>query len=99
MLMVFTGLPEDVAALVEKIGMDDVTVTLVNTSPVHEREVVAQLGAFAEHQGLAIVVGGKRIALNAPYFSVRLAPGTGETLVITMKRYANAPTAAFPWDR
>jgi hypothetical protein len=30
---------------------------------------------------------------------VRLAPGAGESLTVAMKRYANAPTAAFPWDR
>ena len=43
------GLPEDVAALVSGLGASEVTVTLVNTSPVHERDVVVQLGAFAEH--------------------------------------------------
>ncbi len=44
-------------------------------------------------------MGGKRIALDGRHFNARVAPGAGETLVITMKRYAHAPTAAFPWDR
>ncbi|MCC6538018.1 MAG: hypothetical protein IT162_10735 [Bryobacterales bacterium] len=93
------GLPEDVAALVSKIGPSDVTVTLVNTSPVHERDVVVQLGAFAEHAGTAGSFGGKSIPLDGSHFTVRLAPGAGETLTVTMKRYANAPAAAFPWER
>jgi hypothetical protein len=44
------GLPEDVAALVERMTEDSVTVTLVNLSPVHERTVIVQGGAYAEHQ-------------------------------------------------
>lgn len=93
------GLPEDVAALVSAITKDSVTVTLVNTSPVHAREMVVQLGAYGEHEGVAVEVGGKRVALDGPHFGVRLAPGAGETLVISMKRYANAPTAILPWER
>jgi hypothetical protein len=93
------GLPEDVAALVSAIQASDVTVTLVNTNPVREREVVVQLGAFAEHAGVAVSAGGKTTPLQGSHFTVRLAPGAGETLTIAMKRYANPPTAAFPWER
>ncbi len=93
------GWPDDLAALVEKIGRDSVTVILVNTSPVHAREVIVQLGAFAEHEGVSVELGGKRIPLGGRHFTARVVPGAGETLVITMKRYAHAPTAAFPWDR
>ncbi|MGH8248610.1 MAG: hypothetical protein ACREUU_19550, partial [Gammaproteobacteria bacterium] len=94
-----TGLPEDVAALVEKIRPNDVVLTLVNTSPVHARDVVVQTGAFAEHQCVSVEVGGKKVAIDASYVTVRLAPGAGDSMTITMKRYANQPTAAFPWDR
>ena len=93
------GLPEDVAALVTSIGATDVKVMLVNTSPVHDREVVVQLGAFAEHSGVAVTVGGKSVPLEGSHFTVRMVPGTGEILAVTMKRYANAPTALFPWER
>ena len=93
------GLPEDVAALVSAMTADSVTVTLVNTSPVHGRDVVVQLGAFAEHQGTWVETGGKRVALDAPALTVKLAAGAGERLVIGMKRYANPPTATLPWDR
>jgi len=30
---------------------------------------------------------------------VRLDPGSGQRLALTMKRYANAPTAMHPWHR
>ena len=93
------GLPEDVAALVEKIRPNDVVLTLVNTSPIHTRDVVVQTGAFAEHQCVSVEAGGKTVAVDASHFSVRLAPGSGDSATITMKRYANQPTAAFPWDR
>jgi len=32
-------------------------------------------------------------------FTVQLAPGAGAKLTLAMKRYANPPTAKFPWDR
>jgi len=32
-------------------------------------------------------------------FTVQLAPGAGAKVTLVMKRYANPPTAKFPWDR
>lgn len=93
------GLPEDVAALVEKMRPGDVVLTLINTSPVHARDVIVQTGAFAEHQCLSVEGGGAKVAVDGSQFLVRLEPGAGDTITITMKRYANQPTAAFPWDR
>ena len=93
------GLPEDVAALVERIGPGDVVVTLVNTNPVKGHDVVVQTGGFAEHQATSIEVGGRTMPVDGSHFTVRLAPGSGDRLKINMKRYANQPTAVFPWDR
>jgi hypothetical protein len=44
------GLPEQVGALVERIGEREVTLQLVNLDPVDEKVVVVQGGAYAEHQ-------------------------------------------------
>lgn len=93
------GLPLDVAALVERIRPEGVTLTLVNTSPFQPRTVTVQTGGYAEHQATSVTVGGRTIPVDAPYFSVRLAPGAGDTLTINMTRYAHQPTLAFPWDR
>ncbi|MFN7936337.1 MAG: hypothetical protein U0R19_23620 [Bryobacteraceae bacterium] len=93
------GLPEDVAALVEKIGPEAVTVTLVNTNAVAAREVVVQTGAYAEHRLTGVEWNGGKMAASGTSFRVRLAAGAGGKLTVGMKRYANAPTAAFPWNR
>jgi hypothetical protein len=93
------GLAEDVAALVERISPDGITLNLVNTSSLNTRRVIVQMGAYGEHQAVSVTSGGKAIPIDAPYFEVRLGPGSGEKLTIAMKRYVNDPSLAFPWDR
>jgi hypothetical protein len=91
------GLPQDVAALVERIKPEGITLTLVNISQVEPRTVVVQAGAYAEHRFQSVSAGGGDVAVNGPVFRVRLAPGAGETLEIGMDLFAQQPTAAFPW--
>jgi hypothetical protein len=93
------GIPEDVAALVETMTAETVTVALVNINPVEERTVVVQGGAYAEHQFSSVAVDDRAAPLDDDHFTLRLAPGCGSRLTITMRRYANRPTLAFPWDR
>jgi hypothetical protein len=93
------GLPLDVAALVEKLGRDRATVTLVNTNQVEARTVVVQAGGYGEHQFESASVNGKRVPIHGTHFTVRLAPGAGGQLVLDMRRYINRPTMAFPWQR
>jgi hypothetical protein len=90
------GLPPDVAALVEKLTADSVTLTLVNTSPMDSRSVVVQAGAYGEHQFLTVAANGKTMPVDRRYVNVRLAPGCGARLEFKMKRYANQPTLAQP---
>jgi len=94
------GLPEDVAALVEKLSADSATVQLVNVSPVEARTVIVQGGAYGEHTFDTVRVdGAAAVPVNGPVLTVRLGPGAGARLQFAMKRYANPPTMAFPWDR
>ncbi|MBE0592271.1 MAG: hypothetical protein IH616_07715 [Gemmatimonadales bacterium] len=93
------GLPEDVGALVEKLGPDSATLTLVNTNPIEPREVVVQAGGYGEHRFEAVTVAGRRTQYRGPVITVRLDPGAGARLEFQMTRYANKPTFAFPWDR
>ena len=93
------GIPPDVAALVERMTGDSVTVSLVNTSAVQERVVVVQGGGYAEHQIVSAELEGQAVPVEGSAFSVRLAPGCGGRIEIAMRRYANQPTFAFPWDR
>jgi hypothetical protein len=94
------GVPDDVAALVETLSDDGAVVTLVNTNQVSARTVTVQGGGYGEHQVLSVSTdGGPPLVVNASAFTVRLAPGTGAKLTLTMKRHVNPPTLSFPWDR
>ncbi len=92
------GLPQDVAALVERIDVEGVTLRLVNVSPFEARTVTVQTGAYGEHQATSVTVGGRTFPVGASHFDVRLEPGAGAELRIAMKRYSNQPTLLFPWD-
>ncbi|MCB0062516.1 MAG: hypothetical protein KDE19_10385 [Caldilineaceae bacterium] len=91
------GMPEDVAALVEKLADEETVVVLVNTSPLATRTVIVQGGAYAEHQITSVRLYGQETAVNGSSFTVRLAPGCGARLTLKMKRYANQPTQTMPW--
>ena len=93
------GLPEDVGALVEKLSADETVLTLVNINQIEAREVVVQGGAYGEHQCLSVTIDGQETVTDQAFFTVRLAPGAGSRLVITMDRYANPPSFARPWER
>lgn len=90
------GLPDDVAALIEKMDADSVMVSLVNTSPVKSRTVMIQGGAYGEHQILTATINGKKVGIEGRAFRVRLEPGCGSRLTLTMRRFANQPTLRFP---
>jgi len=92
------GVPDDVGALVSELRDDRTVVTLVNVSPRTPRTVVVQGGGYGEHQILSAEVNGRITPINARDFTMQLAPGTGAKLTLAMKRYANPPTAKFPWD-
>jgi hypothetical protein len=93
------GLPQDVAALVERFDAGEVRLTLVNTGAERARTVTVQMGAYGEHRATTVTSGGRKTTVNGPWFNVRLAPGAGQTLTIGVRRYAYRPTLAFPWAR
>ncbi|HKB40336.1 MAG TPA: hypothetical protein VKD72_28150, partial [Gemmataceae bacterium] len=93
------GLPPDVAALLEKLTADQVIMTLVNVNQVEPRTVVVQAGGYGEHQFATVTAEGQKTTVDSVHFAVRLAPGAGGRLVIPMRRFVNAPTMTFPWDR
>jgi hypothetical protein len=94
-----SGPPESMGALVEKLTADSATVTLVNTDPVNPIQVIVQAGGYAEHQFVSATVNGKQVAIDRPWVTVRLEPGSGARVEFQMRRYANQPTLAQPWDR
>ncbi|HEY2413777.1 MAG TPA: hypothetical protein VGI40_16115 [Pirellulaceae bacterium] len=92
------GLPEDVSALVERLSADEATVTLVNSNQLHSRTIIVQGGAYGEHQLVAAKLADAQTAIDSPRLTVKLLPGAGATLTLKMKRHANQPTLALPWN-
>ncbi len=92
------GLPPNVAALVEHLGEDTATLTLVNISPIIEQTVVVQGGAYGEHQLRTVQVGNLSTVINDDTTTIRLEPGCGARLQFQMDRYQNSPRLSFPWD-
>ena len=90
------GLPDDVGALVSKLSDTGTTVTLVNLHPTRPRTVVVQGGAYGEHRIESVKTNGSDHRIGGTSFTVRLAPGAGAELVLTMKRYSEQPTERFP---
>lgn len=91
------GLPPDVASLVTKMEEGLTHLTLVNINQLEPRDVVIQTGAYGEHECLWVIAENKKHPVNSRHFTVRLDPGAGAALTISVKRYANQPTLAFPW--
>jgi hypothetical protein len=83
------GLPEDVAALVDKLTADEVGVILVNVSQTEPHTVIVQTGAYGEHQCESITRNEQTIPVNDRRLTVRLQPGCGERLTLRTKRYQN----------
>lgn len=93
------GIPDDVAALVEQMTGEALTVTLVNHNQSASREVIVQAGGYGEHQFESVQWNGQTLPLNARDVAVRLEPGAGGKLAFKLRRFVNAPTVAFPWER
>ena len=77
---------------------EETVVTLVNTSPVAERQLIVQGGSYGEHQIVAVDSESGRMKVEAPHLRVRLAPGAGATLRLAMRRYINPPTLRMPFE-
>ncbi|WP_240420599.1 hypothetical protein [Paenibacillus periandrae] len=97
------GLPESVAALIEKLADDAATVTLVNLNLLEGRSLIIQGGSFGEHQFTeAVTLDDQqqeltRVSLDSKWLEIQLPPGTGIRLKLFMKRYSNKPTYYTPW--
>jgi hypothetical protein len=91
------GIPADVAALIDRMTDDEVSVTLVNVSSVNPRTVIIQAGGYAEHQFRELEFAGRTHQLDQPAVTIQLPPGSGGRITLRMARYANQPTLRFPW--
>ena len=93
------GVPDDVAALVSELGDKRTVLTRGNLSSTATRSIIVQGGAYGEHRFESVERAGRTEKIGARTFTVKLAPGAGAKLTLATKRYAEAPTVSFPWDR
>ena len=91
------GLPIDVASLVTKMDGGNTKLTLVNINQLEPRKVVVQTGSYGEHKCVSVKIGDEEYPINNHHFTIKLEPGSGAVLSISVDRYANAPSLDFPW--
>ncbi|OCT11728.1 hypothetical protein A8709_28040 [Paenibacillus pectinilyticus] len=97
------GLPDGTAALVEALHADSVTLNLVNLDLFADKQIIIQAGMFGEHQFEIVTVTSQEdhvqetLPANNKWFLVKLLPGAGIRLHMTMNRYVNQPTYETPW--
>ena len=95
------GLPEYVAALVDRVSADGVSLTLVNTDPVEGHDVLLQAGSFGEHQFTKAQLENengqdKAIEVEDQYLQVHLGPAAQAHLHLGLKRFAHSPSYSSP---
>jgi hypothetical protein len=91
------GLPPDVAALVDRVTPDGLSVQLVNLHPTEPREVILQAGAFGEHRFELVRQKEQSTTVDGKRLRVHLCPGARSRLDVGMTRFANRPSYAPPW--
>ncbi len=85
------GLPDKVAALVDRLAPDSVRFRLVNLDPLNTRRVVVQAGAYGEHRFTEVRTGTVESRVDGNRFEVLLAPGAGGVVEVGMHLFANRP--------
>ncbi|WNR42965.1 hypothetical protein [Paenibacillus roseipurpureus] len=97
------GLPQDVAALVDALSDDNMTLTVINVSEFESREIIIQAGSFGEHQFTGYEMYNAQGdlcgqgVLDSKWLHVKLASGSGAKLKLSMRRYVNTPSYETPW--
>lgn len=94
------GLPHDVAALVSSLEPEAIRITMVNLSPLHERHIVLQAGAFGEHLFTDAVdettSAAPPLTIHDKHLAIVLPPSRTVTLKLGMRRYVHRPSYAQP---
>ena len=96
-----TGLPEYVAAQVDRVGADHAGLTLVNTDPVEARTVLIQAGTFGEHEFTEARItdsgkGEQQLMVRGRHLRVQLGPAAQARLELGMRRFVHRPSYDFP---
>jgi hypothetical protein len=95
------GLPLDVAALVETVTAESISLHLVNLSASETRKLIIQAGPYGEHSFTDVTVHGgdtprETFPANARHVAIELPPATTTSLDLGTDRFVNRPTYDFP---
>ena len=91
------GIPEGVAALVDRVSDDGAAVTLVNTDPTAPRSILVQSGMFGEHEFIwAQQDAEERVDIGGRWFRVELGPSAQTRLQLGLQRFAHRPAYGHP---
>jgi hypothetical protein len=101
------GLPADVAALVERVDAEGLTVQWMNLDPAQAKAFIVQGGAFGEHALTQAHVLSDEQTTDSPTpdmlpretrsVRVELAPGAVLRVRLTLRRFAHTPSYQQPW--
>ncbi|MEC7906941.1 MAG: hypothetical protein VYC82_06925 [Verrucomicrobiota bacterium] len=68
------GIPDDIAALIDKFSDPEVSVNLVNASPTASRELIIQASTYGEQDVSNMLIGNESVTVDGPYFRVKTIP-------------------------
>jgi hypothetical protein len=91
------GLPPDVAALISRAEVDEVTLTLCNLHVHKSRSLILQGGAYGEHNLISIESDGVITDIGSRWLRIELAPATNIVCRIKLARYVNQPSYIEPF--
>ena len=97
------GLPNNVAAIVNKLTATTIGMQVVNISAGQKRVLVIQAGAFGEHSFTSVKVTlnsglSENYNISSKWFQIVLEAGSGGTLSFNIERYVNVPSYETPFS-
>jgi hypothetical protein len=98
-----SGLPKDVAAMVDKITTSLIQVHVINLSESESRILTLQAGNFGENRFDSVSISTEdgeiqKVEINNKWFSIELGAGAGAVLNFQYTQYVNQPTYETPYS-
>jgi hypothetical protein len=98
-----SGLPDDVAAMVEKVTSDEIRLVVVNLNLLESRRLTVQAGNFGENRFDSVSISTEdgnvqTLAVNNKWLTIELSPSAGATLDFVYSRYENKPSYETPYS-
>lgn len=98
-----SGLPDDVAAMVDQISENAIRLELINLSLTEARVLTIQAGNFGENRFDSVIISTEdgqvhKIDINNKWLTVDISPKAGAILEFRYSRYVSKPTYENPYS-